>query len=362
MSKGLKIYACSGVGTGVGNTNYKFTYWKDNTNELTNTKAVNNLLSFINSVNADIIYAEHTEEELINDCNIIDLYVTCLQAAKTYHGTDLQRAGRVIGIMVKEGFFNSQSLDDTERDTNLDSLIDHFYEAMNTGNDYEINSPFVDWFQINVSDYDYVGMTEEQRIATENALSDMNKSVGATDTDNESMIDKFVNSGGYYLYLYFNEEERKKLPYWVKKKIEKQAEVKTYTYGYYEQIKSTRALDQDIRVGVCKTYGHTPEWMIENIKSYTGQDKKGVGIATEIIVAIISAAVTLITTFISALVTIIVSIVQIKYSVPKNVDSGIATDSDLELMMQEEEQKTKTKKYIKYGILGVLAMLIIKKL
>lgn len=362
MSKGLKIYACSGVGTGVGDTNYKFTYWKDNTNELTNTKAVNNILSFINSVNADIIYAEHTEEELINDCNVIDLYITCLQAAKTYHGTDLQRAGRVIGIMLKEGFFNSQSLDDVERDTNLDSLIDRFYETMQNGSDYEISSPFIDWFQSNVVDYDYVGLTEEQRIATETALSDINKSIGATDTNDESMIDKFVNSGGYYLYLYFNEEERKKLPFWMKKKIEKQLEVKTYTYGYYEQIKSAKALDEDIRIGVCKTYGHTPEWMIDSIKNYTGTDNKGVGIATEIIVAIIGAAVTLITTLISALVTIIISIVQIKYSVPTDTESGVATAGDLEAMMQEEEQKAKTKKYLKYGVIGVIAMLIIKKL
>lgn len=359
MSKGLKIYACSGVGAGIGDTKYQFTYWKDNTNELTNTKAVNNMLSYINSVNADIIYSEHTEEELINDCNVIDLYVTCLQAAKLYHGAELQRAGRVIGIMVQEGFFNSQSLDDVERDNNLDSIIDDFYKAMQSGNDYEISSPFVDWFDKNVVQYDYVGLSEEERVRLENAMAEINQAVGAT--DEETPIDKFTNSGGYYLYLYFTEEERKKLPYWIRKKINKELEVKTYVYGYYEQIKSTDALDADVYTGVCKTYGHTPEWMINNIKDHTKLDTKGVGIATEAIVAIVSAAVAVITAVISGVVAIVQSAIQAKYSVPADAESGVATSEDLEKMLQEEMQNAKTKKYLKWGLLFGAALFIFNK-
>lgn len=360
MSKGLKIYACSGVGAGIGDTKYQFTYWKDNTNELTNTKAVNNMLSYINSVNADIIYSEHTEEELIDDCNVIDLYVTCLQAAKSYHGAELQRAGRVIGIMVQEGFFNSQSLDDVERDNNLDSIIDDFYKEMQSGNDYEISSPFVDWFDKNVVQYDYVGLSNEERVRLENAISDINQAVGAT--DEETAVDKFINSGGYYLYLYFNDEERKKQPYWIRKKIEKQLEVKTYTYGYYEQIKSTDALDADVYTGVCKTYGHTPDWMINNINNLQKKGVKGVGAYTELVITIIGAAVTVIAKILSELFTMLNNVLTAKYAVPTDANSGIATSSDLEALMQEE-QSEKIKKYLAYGLIGgAFVYFIMKKL
>lgn len=360
MESGLKIYACSGVGTGVGNTEYKFTYWMDNTDAITNTKAVNNMLAFVNSVNADIIYGELSEEELINDCNVIDLYIVCLQAAKTYHGAELERAGRVIGVMVKEGFFNSQSLDDKERDENLDALIAQFTKTMNSTDDYELNTPFYDWFIANVAEYDYVGLTPEQQAAARK----YQQGVGAT--DESSAIDKFVNSGAYYIYLYFDEEERKKLPYWITKKIKKQAEVKEYVYGYYGSLESTEALDANIRTGICKDYKHTPEWVINEIKTTTGwfgETTKGTG---EVVAAsIITAIATLLATVISAIALVlnfVVSIVQAKYSVPTDAESGAATGEDIDAMMQEAGATNSSKtKYIKWGLLGALALLIFNK-
>ncbi len=361
MNNGLKIYACSGVGSGIGDPKYNFTYWVDNTDTTTNTKAVNNLLAFINSVNAEMIYTEQTEEELIAKCNAIDLYITCLQAAKSFHNEELKRAGRIIAIMVKEDFFNSQSLNDGERDTNLDGLISRFYQSMKSQDEYNVNTPFYDWFVTNVANYDYVGLSVEQQEKAKEYLQAENEKVGATSSGGNA-VEKFVECGGYYLYLYFNEEERKKLPFWVQMKIKKELEVKKYVLGVYEQIASPEAMEENIRIGVMKNYGHTPEWMIEQINNSTKFETKKIGgpLSATVIVAIIEAVVTILTTLIPAIIGLCVSITQIKYQVPTNADSGIATGEDIEKMMQEETSKKQRSNYLKYGLFGLIALLLVK--
>ena len=56
MRDGLKIYACTGFG--VGTAPEQFNYWLDNTETITNTKAVNSLLAEINFLSAKLCYSQ----------------------------------------------------------------------------------------------------------------------------------------------------------------------------------------------------------------------------------------------------------------------------------------------------------------
>ena len=106
MKDGLKIYACSGFG--IGTTPEKFDYWRDDTQTIRNTCAVNSLLADINLLAVKLQYEQLSEADALTALNLIDLYTVCLYAAETYSGQDLVRFGDVIAAMIEQGAFTSK--------------------------------------------------------------------------------------------------------------------------------------------------------------------------------------------------------------------------------------------------------------
>lgn len=349
MSKGLKIYACSGLG--VGTTQREFGYWRDNTRTVTNTRAVNNLLAEINAISATLQYGEDlTKQELLHMLNLIDMYVVCLQAARDYANNELSRFGNIIAKYVEDGAFVYPSTDDTERDNHLDTLYMEIETAFQNGNNYTIKSAFTEWFSENVVDQNYQGFTPAEQQKAETILKTLsNGSVSGTDSDASELL---FNCGGYYLYLFMDEDKAKKLPYVIYKKWKKEKEVYNYVHHEYDKLMSKDAVDKIIYTGICKQYNHTPDYVISQLT-------QGKGVGDFGLIEAIAALITAIVAALSLLCQFIVAIVQAKYAEPASPSSGTPEDTD----WGESEIKDKNlKKTIKFGIIGLAAIWLLSKI
>lgn len=314
MRDGLKIYACSGFG--VGTAPAEFTYWLDNTNTLTNTCAVNSLLSDINFVAAKLQYdTTLTSEDVVTALNMIDLYTVCLYGAEEYHAEELARYGRIVAAMVADGRFANSSTDNNERDAYLDELIAEANTRFADGEDYEGVGDTWDWFYTHVLSLDYVGLTEAQREDVRNAML---VSPGVSGTTEQDAAVALTDSGAYYLYTYMSPEQARKIGKVVYAKRRKETEVYNYVLdAYIEFYGSKEAVDKLIYTGICKQYKSTPEAVVRDLTNKS----KGVG-ELAVIIGIIASIVTILSTVLSIVLTICGAALQAKYQEPDDPDFG----------------------------------------
>lgn len=352
MSKGLKIYACSGLGSlGIGTAQRDFKYWRDNTSTIRNTRAVNNLLAEINAIAATLQYGEDlSREELLHMLNLIDLYVVCLQAAKTYKNNELQRFGSIIAKYVEDGAFDYGSTDDKERDDHLDTLYLEIETLFLNGENYSIRSAFSDWFAKEVVEENYQGLTEAEQQQAENALKAVSN--GAVSGEDADPSDYLHDCGGYYLYQFMSEAKAKKLPYVIYRKWKKQKEVLKYVHGEYDKLMGAEAVDKIIYTGVCEQYKHTPEYVLADLTS-----TKGVGITAEMLMAI-AALISVIVAALVKVLSFVAQVVQAKYAEPSNPNSGVPEDTD---WGEKDLPGNKKNKLLKFGAIGLGVMWIISK-
>lgn len=352
MSK-LKIYCCSGVGQS-GTASVSFTYWLDGTRTVSNTTAVNSLLARINSINTELQYLELSEEDIIIRANAIDIYVIALKFAEKYSGNDIElsRAGRLIQKCINEGGFDFQSIDDGLRGDHLDSLYDNLNSAANSGKDSTETGEFYTWWMENIIPNNRVALSKEQQERSEQFFQQLS-GVGATGKygDLSEYIDQ---AGSYFLYTYFSPSVLSKLPYYIRKKAAKQKEVWEYLVKSFVPLYgSQQDLEMLARADVIRRYKDTPENIVKKLAG-----TKGVGIATEVILAIISAVVAVLTTIISVVMQYAGQAIQAKYAVPEDVDSAVPSDDDWE---KAGKVKKDNSGILKLGIIAAALFLIIKK-
>lgn len=303
MANRLKIYACSGIGETEKQT---YTYWTDNTNSVENTQAVNTLLVGINSLYTDYLYLENTKEEQLQLLNQIDLYAVCLEAAKRYnkHYKTLQKAGGVIGNMIKRGDFNYEELDESKRDAHLDWLIETAQDMWDGGLDVEETDPeFVAWWNDTIVARNKVGLDKE---AQEKTISELRKAakrikgVGEADEswkENADISEYLTNAGTYFLYLFFTDDQFEKLPDVIKRKRQYQLRIYNYCKAYFVDIYgSEEDMMEIIRNGIKKDFHDTPENVCAAIANGKRIDKVGaitwtLSAIVGVIVAVASALV-----------------------------------------------------------------------
>lgn len=382
MADGLKIYACSGFG-GVGATGTDFNYWLDNTETVTNTCAVNVLLAQLNLLFTELQYdTELSDEEILYSLNLIDLYAVCLQFAKNQRTdtNELSRAGRIIAQMVEDGEFNYNSLDNDERDKNLDMLIATAETLFLAGENPTVNNEFYRWYIENVLELNYQGLTEEQQRAAREVIVKNGEiyGIGATEQDAGTYLNK---SGAYHIYEYIDNNTLKKLPKKIQWKEGQQQKMYSFTQKVYAPLYGGKkaSVDSVLYAGFCSTYKGTPKAVIKSITGGNAKSELGVGIATQIIVAIISAVVSIIIAVITAICEYAAKAVQVKYSEPENAKAAVATDDDLADIDAALGAKTGSgngsgnssgnsvltadmSKYLKWGLIGTAIYMIIKKI
>lgn len=324
MAQKLKIYACSGVGDQQPTTGY----WLDDTKTLSNTQAVNNLLSMINLELSELQALQLSEEELVQKYNEIDFLVVALRLAQRYYDSDerLAAAGNVLGYYASQDAFACSSLDDQERSNHLEKTYQIIIQDIDLQNIYTVNSAFSLWWAMNVVDLNKVGLTEAQQQAVESAAG-----VGAITGDLATYLN---NSKSYFLYTFIPDSEINSWPKVIQQKRKKQLEIYNYCLPIYKQLGGTEEMMQRIiRSSIITTFKLTPEAVLRRIKEGKAAEPYGVNGVGEVITMAVATIVAAVISAVVAIITIILQCVAqvsvAKYAVPTDAEHGIPEDEDL---------------------------------
>ena len=336
MADRLKIYACSGIGE---TENKPLGYWLDGTDTISNTQAVNTLLV---KINAARILANRlqtiSKEERIALLNEIDWLSVALDAAKRFKGDNekLYHAGEAISDMAKNGAFEGTSTDLREREERLEELIEKANELYSDDAVKSEDPEFMAWWKNTIVARNKVGLNFGQQQNSRKALkkaAEQIKGIGAADEswkENKDLSEYLLKGSEYFLYLYFTDAQLAKLPGIFKVKRQKQLRTYNYCKSLFVDVYGSEEDMQDIIVaGITDYFGAKPEQVCEDITS--GKRKvSGIGLATSIIVALISAAVTIVTAVISAICSMVAQTNVAKYGALDRevVESSVPDASD----------------------------------
>lgn len=353
MNKGLEIYACSGVGA--TDEEKKLTYYLEGTNTATNTQAQNNLLTYLNEQNTALAYLCKNDSERAKCLNMMDLYAVCFYFAGLYkNDTDkLKDVGYILSAYIDNGRFSSKSADIQEHDNLLGTIIDEI-EQYNTADVMAVDTTFVRWYFDNVLALNQVGLTAEQQQAGEEVLKN-----AVSGTDEYGDLSQYFNkSGSYFLYLYFTDEQIKKLPRIFAIKRRKQHELYNYCLKVFTSIYGDeQAMQRIIRNGIIQDYKETPEEVVNDIY---GGGIKGVGeLATSIIIAIVFAVAAVLAATILGIINYAQAIQVAKYTVPEDAESGIPDSEVEDWVNKRNSQKSSSNIFLLAG-LGSLAFVLLK--
>ena len=316
MAEKLKIYACSGIGA--AQADKPVAYWTDNTNTVSNTQAVNSLLAAINS---DYIKFSRlrslSKADKLTLLNEIDLLTVCLDAATRYSGkaAALHHAGLVIGGMVKKGLFDFDSLNETQRDNNLDELLDMAHEAYNEEEAPAANAEFMNWWRETVEMRDKNGLSEKQQNIISSEIAKKISGIGAADESwmQNADLAKYLTKGSmYFLYCYMTPEQLAKLPAIFKKKQKMQLATYYYCKALFVSVYGSEdEMQEIIRAGIIDEFGETAEEVCAEIVS---GKREAIGIAAQIVVAIIGAVSSIVIGVITAICTMVANTNVAKYA------------------------------------------------
>lgn len=357
MSK-LRIYACSGVGdTKQEQPTTLFT--TEGTNAITNTQAMNKLLSLINMCAADSQLLTTTPEDRAKCYQDMDIYSVCFHFARLYAGDNekLKEAGYAISKYLEIGKFNINSNNLEAHGARVDELIDGIQGLIDSGDCEAKDSAFMQWWNKDIMPYNKVGLNQEQQARARKVAAKRRGSVSGWQ-DNED-LNKYLNDGGtYFIYTYFTEEQLKQLPVMFRIKKDKQQEVYNYCLEAFSPIYGTEEdMRRIIATSIKNKFHISPERLRDKIASgdiKVDGDSIGCGISD-----IISAIATLISVLVSLLAIILqycAAVAAAKYTVPEDPDAGIATTDDF----ADWSPKRKEKLWMLL-IGGIAALLLLKE-
>ena len=331
MSK-LKIYACSGVGDAGKVQEPAFT--TEGTNAITNTQAMNKLLSLINMCVANAQLVGTTPEEIMLCYQDMDIYAVCFYFAQLYAGNNakLQEAGYAINKYMEDGRFKISSSDMSAHSERVDEIIDGV-QALIDNEDYDRkDSSFISWWNKDILPYNTIGLPENIREKLEqmqktNAAAPSRR--GASWQSNED-LNTYLNDGGtYFIYTYFTDAQLRQLPAVFRIKKKKQMEVYQYCKEAFVPIYGTEADMRRIIANSIKMKFHTtPEDLCHDI--VTGNAPEGVGEPISAIISAIASLITVLVTLLSVILSYCAQIVAAKYTTPDDPSAGIAEESDFE--------------------------------
>ena len=310
MTKKLNIYACSGIGNN-GEINTDVTYNTFGTNTLDNTQAVNTIISYINYNQAvcNAITTSYEERvQLMND-NIV--HRLCLQAI-TERIAELPDLKAAISDMVEQGLCSIDTDDQQAYDSKIEETIaylrSHVYDLHEKS-----NTIFNRWWDNNVADRDIVGIPDAERMAIRKAIRGTEKVSGDEWKENKDLSELLTKGSEFFLYLYFTDEQLKKLPKVFREKRAKQTEIYYDCKNKFVPVYgSEKDLQRIISAGIYQYFGASPKDVCEDIAN--GKRVKGVGqLSPLIIVAIIEAIVSLVIAAMQLVIQAIAASKEAKY-------------------------------------------------
>lgn len=353
MSK-LRIYACSGVGdTKQEQPTTLFT--TEGTNAITNTQAMNKLLSLINMCAADSQLLTTTPEDRAKCYLDMDIYSVCFHFARLYAGDNekLKEAGYAISKYLEIGKFNIDSNNLEAHGARVDELIDSIQGLINSGDCEAKDSAFVDWWKKDILPYNKQGLSQEQRERAKKFFAKRRGAVSGDSWKDNEDLNKYLNDGGtYFIYTYFTEEQLKRLPVVFRIKRDKQQEVYNYCKQVFVPVYGSEADMRRVIANSIKFKFHeSPEELAKDI----ADGKQSIGIATELIIGIIQAITTILVAVLTLIINYCSAVAVAKYTVPEDPDAGIATEDDF----ADWSPKRKEKLWMLL-IGGIAALLLLK--
>ncbi len=344
MKGQLNIYACTGLADRAAKIGEiddvgRYHYWLNGTQEWTNTRAYNFLLAQANGKMYEISYIAADEATIAERMNELDIYIVCLEALDFVGQNDLdalRRAGSIIGAMCSAQLFKSSFIDDNQRATNLDGLIQNFKDAYNEGATYT-DSEFTQWWEQHILSNTFNLMTEEEKARCA-AIFTTEKISGTDEDDNQKTFSEYIeNAGDYFLYIFIPEADIRKYNSAIQKRYKKEQEIYRWCCDNCNGMYTEATVLRMIRNGVTVSKKMTPETAIKKLNE-AGKGK--VGIATEIIVAIVGAVATVLAALLSLITQVVTIKLAAKYSKPADEDSGIPQSEDWELNNKEKDNTT----------------------
>ena len=364
MANKLKIYACSGVGS-VAKKRTGYDYWTDNTSSISNTQAVNTLLSIINLNNSEVLNIRLPKAQQIERLNTIDLCVVCLDAAQQFALNDerLAAAGRAIGAMCDEGLFRYESTKNSDRDKHLDGLLatfDYYYQSGKSGGDDD----FWAWWQEKVQSRNKVGLTTTQQNAIKQAIKQGISGIGDAELnwqDNAELAKYLNDAGNYFLYLYFTDEQLARVPYKFTMKRNYQEQVYNYCKGLYvKQFGSEAEMQNIIRGSIVGQFKMQPEEVCARIAAQKyegiGLDPLMVGLIS--LVAIIVGALTIVKLICDAVAKSNVAKYQSLNS--QIINGGLPNTDDFEGLDSLDDLNKKSNSWVTIGIIVAGLIFLLK--
>lgn len=330
MAQKLKIYACSGVGDVEEQTTG---YWLDDTKTLSNTQAVNNLLSMINLKMSELNSLTLSEKQRIDTYNSIDSIVVALRLAEKYQDNRrLILAGSVFTYYISTGYFVFNSTDDEERSKHLEELYNTIVRDIDCSTMYDVSDEDMQWWYDEVVELNKVGLNPEQQAAIEDAIS----GIGATGGISGDLNTYLSDAKSYFLYTFIPEGDIKNWPAIIQQRRKKQLEIYDYCLPIYKELNGTEAaMQRIIRSSICNTFHLTPEAVLRRIKEGKAKDPyKVAGVGdfgiTEAVATVIAAVISAVIAIITAVLQCVGQVYAAKYTVPEDAYSGIPEDSDFD--------------------------------
>ena len=369
MSEKLKIYACSGLGVGeTGQRADHFNYWTDGTLTLNNTQAANTLLAKINLALSELRCLKTlTDDERTQLINQINLYSVCLYFVRKYdsHYTQLEKAGRAIGALVAEGVFGHYvPMEKAEQLAN--EAIARVNEILENGEEVTPSQSFVDWWQNAIIARNTYGLNKSQRDVVSQALNEAIKGIGVVDEnwkDNQD-IAQYLNKGSeYFLYLYFTPEQLAKLPRAFRTKAQQQMVTYNYCKDVFVGLYGSEDDMQDIiQAGIIGYFGETPEEVCDEIA--TGKREiSGVGVATKVLVAIVTAVFALVQAAIIAICQCVKETNTAKYEAIKQeaIADSTPAKEDFDGIDYSGLKQSSSSSWLTWAAIGAGVLLLLKK-
>lgn len=366
MANKLKIYACSGVGS-VAKKRTGYDYWTDNTSSISNTQAVNTLLSIINLNNSEVLNLRLPKAQQIERLNTIDLCVVCLDAAEQFALNDerLAAAGRAIGAMCDEGLFRYNSTKNSDRDKHLDGLLatfDYYYQSGKSGGD----DGFQDWWQEKVQSRNKVGLTTTEQNAIKQAIKQGVSGIGDAELnwqDNAELAKYLNDAGNYFLYLYFTDEQLARVPYKFTMKRNYQEQVYNYCKGLYvKQFGSEAEMQNIIRGSIVGQFKMQPEEVCAKIVS---GKYEGIGALDPVLAGLIAivAIIMGVLMFVKLICDAVVKSNQAKYQSLNNqiIDAACPEADDFDGLDGYDGLDKKSNSWVTIAIIAAGLIFLLKK-
>lgn len=340
--------------SGIGATEDIYTPYMADTYFWDNTIAENYLFSELDVINAYLTYIDSSSREYLNQLDRIVVAYNLYQRAKGYEEL-MKRAGRVIQTMEDQNMFALATIDEESRNTNLGILIDNAIDMLLDNTTLSNSGIYVNWWQTQIASKDYNGLSQADIDNYKNKIG-----IGGTAEAKNALLADMQKSAPYFLYLYLGEEwtrkNKNKYPAIYKKyKIEK-ALFDSWVVNA-KKVFDKQTIYNNLRSGFFKKTNQTPEQFVNAVITKHKEINK-IGLATEIIVAIISGCVAII----SAVITGIIALCGQSMQSPDNYPSGEPSDYDFDPNSLSGGSTTITNNnIIKYGAIALIVLAILKR-